>query len=106
MGLVNMMPEGDKYVYEFNGHLDPKDWNVKVENGRLYVTGVEKKKKNSGEFLETEYKWDTKLSRYCASTEFTLEPGSYFPGVEVTAPGVHEKQHAGGKLRIVFPLAK
>ena len=31
-----------------------------------------------------------------------LQPGDYFEGVEVTAPGVYGKQHAGGKLRIVF----
>ena len=32
-----------------------------------------------------------------------LIPGDYFPGIEVDAPGVYGKQHAGGTLKIVFP---
>ena len=31
-------------------------------------------------------------------------PGSYFEGVETTAPGAYGKQHAGGKLTVVFPI--
>ena len=99
----NMFVEGDKYVYEYHGHLNPKDWQVEVRDGRLYVWGMEKWTSNNGDEQETKFEWDTKLSRNCASTEFTLEPGDYFPGVETTAPGVQGKVHMGGKLRILFP---
>jgi hypothetical protein len=106
MVLVNMMVDGDTYVYEFNGHLDPKDWQVEVKDNRLFVIGEEKFMSRGGEEMSNTYKWDAKLSRYCASAEFELKPGDYFPGVEVIAPGVYGKQHAGGKLRVVFPLKK
>ena len=104
MGLCNMFAEGDTYVYEFHGHLNPKDWNVEVKDGRLWITGEEEWKTTKGDPSSTKFEWNTKLSRYCASTEFTLEPGDYFEGVYTTAPGMqNQKQHAGGKLRIVFP---
>ena len=73
MVVVDMYHEGDKYVYELSGHLDPKQWQVEVKNGRLYVFADEEWGENeSGQTKTIRHAWDTKLSRYCKSNDFTL----------------------------------
>ena len=107
MPQVTMYQEGDKYVYKFNGHLDPKDWKVEVQDGKLVVSGEESVKLNSGEDEVKKFGWTGKLSRYCASPEFEVEAGEYFPGIELKdVPGVYGKQHAGGTFVVKFPYKK
>ena len=102
--LVQMTYTATTYTYSLAGHLDPKDWSVSVEDGKLLVQADVSVQLRGGETRVDHFEYSTKLSRQIAPhASFEVQPGEYFPGVEVTAPGVYGKQHAGGTLKIVFP---